>query len=302
MQPHLKRSGAPLANLCHEVPSPERSGSKLLDYPKRLSPERLETQLNKMMVIFCRRMDLRRCFFPMAIPIMSFALVPLGPQDGTTVGPQFEVASIRPGAPGARGATIYNPTRERFAINSITTKALIAYAYDVREFEVSGGPSWVGTEEYDIVAKPQGEASNARILAMAKNLLAERFNLTLHHESKEMPVLALTVAKVGPRLHRSEAKGGPEIRGGRGRLVGRKVTMGMLAAQLAGRVLDRAVLDRTEIAGEFDIDLEWTPDENPGPGPSIFTALQEQLGLKLETQKGVVDVLVIDHVERPSAN
>jgi uncharacterized protein (TIGR03435 family) len=117
-----------------------------------------------------------------------------------------------------------------------------------------------------------------------------------------MPVLALTVAKGGARLHPSEATGGAEVRGGRGRLVARRVTMGMLAAQLAGRVLDRAVLDRTEIAGEFDVDLEWTPDESPDPGSSIFTALQERLGLKLESQRGVVDVLVIDHVEKPSAN
>ena len=138
---------------------------------------------------------------------------------------------------------------------------------------------------------------------MAKNLLAERFNLTLHHESKEMPVLALTVAKGGARLHPSEATtGGPEIRGGRGRLVARKVTMGMLAAQLAGRVLDRALLDRTEIAGEFDVDLQWTLDESPDPGSSIFTALQEQLGLTLKSTKGPVEVLVIDSVDRPSAN
>src|SRR5580698_9737737 len=121
---------------------------------------------------------------------------------------------------------------------------------------------------------------------MARNLLAERF----------------TVAKGGANLHLSASTGGPEVRGGRGHLIARKVTMGMLAAQLAGRVLDRAVLDRTEIGGEFDVDLQWTPDESPDPGASIFTALQEQLGLKLETQKGVVDVLVIDHVERPSAN
>jgi uncharacterized protein (TIGR03435 family) len=252
-----------------------------------------ETRFNKTMATFCRRMG---------ILFMGFALVPLGAQNGTTAGPQFEVASIRPGALGARGPTIYNPTRGRFAIDSITTKALIAYAYDVREFQVSGGPGWVGSEEYNIVAKPQGEVSNEKILAMTRSLLAERFNLTLHHESKEMPVLALTVAKGGARLHPSEATGGPEVRGGRGRLVARNVTMGMLAAQLAGRVLDRPVFDRTEIAGQFDVDLKWTPDESPDPGSSIFSALQEQLGLRLETQKGAVDVLVIDHVEKPSAN
>ena len=233
---------------------------------------------------------------------MSIALVPLGAQNGTTAGPQFEVASIKPSTPGSHGPTIYNPTRERVALSTLTTKSLIAYAYDVRDFQVSGGPSWVGSEEYDIVAKPQGEASNERILAMARGLLAERFNLTLHHEFKEMPVLALVVSKGGPRLQPSVGTGGPEVRGGRGRLVARKVTMGLLAAQLAGRVLGRAVLDRTGIVGEFDVNLEWTPDESPDPGSSIFTALQEQLGLKLETQKGVVDVVVIDRVERPSAN
>jgi uncharacterized protein (TIGR03435 family) len=241
-------------------------------------------------------------FFRTAIVFVSIARVPTSAQNGTSAEPQFEVASVKPSAPGSRGPTIYNPTRERFAITSITTKSLIAYAYDVRDFQVSGGPSWVGSKEYDIVAKPQGEASNERILAMARGLLAERFNLTLHHESKDMPVLALVVAKGGPRLQPSVGTGGPEVRGGRGRLVARKVTMGLLAAQLAGRVLGRAVLDRTGIVGEFDVNLEWTPDESPDPGSSIFTALQEQLGLKLETQKGVVDVLVVDHVERPSPN
>src|ERR1700722_10243295 len=89
-----------------------------------------------------------------------------------TAAPQFEVASIKPSAPGARGPTIYNPTRERFAITSITAKALIAYAYDVREFQISGGPGWLGSEEYDIVAKPDGDVRGDRVLAMARALLA----------------------------------------------------------------------------------------------------------------------------------
>jgi hypothetical protein len=233
-----------------------------------------------MIVIFCRRMAVQRSFFRAAIVFMSIARFPMWAQNGTAAAPQFEVASIRPSKPGSRGPTIYNPTHERFAISTITTKSLIAYAYDVRDFQVSGGPSWVGSEEYDIVAKPERGASNESILAMARALLAERFSLTLHHESKEMPALALVVSKGGPRLQPSVGTGGPEVRGGWGRLVARKVTMGLLAAQLAGRVLDRPVLDRT----------------------GIFTALQEQLGLKLETQKGTVDVLVVDHVERPSAN
>ena len=126
---------------------------------------------------------------------MLIARIPAAAQNGLAAGPQFEVASIKRSAPGSRGQTIYNPTAVRFAITSITTKSLVAYAYDVRDFQVSGGPGWIESEEYDIVAKPQGEATTERILAMARGLLAERFKLTLHHESKEMSVLALTVAR-----------------------------------------------------------------------------------------------------------
>jgi uncharacterized protein (TIGR03435 family) len=221
--------------------------------------------------------------------------------DGLRIPAEFEVASIRPSAPGTRGPTIYNPTPERFAIDGITTKSLIAYAYDVREFQISGGPRWLESDQYDIIAKPQGDTNGQRIMAMTRNLLADRFRLKLHRESKEIPVLALAVAKGGPKLQPSVAQG-LEVRGGEGRLTARKITMGMMAAQLAGRVLGRPVLDRTGITGEFDIELKWAPDENPDSGPSIFTALQEQLGLRLEAQRGPVDLLVIDHVERPSAN
>jgi hypothetical protein len=100
------------------------------------------------MVIFCRRMAVPCCFFRTAIVFITIARVPVGAQNGTTAEPQFEVASVKPSAPGSRGPTIYNPTRDRFAITAITTKSLIAYAYDVRDFQVSGGPSWVGSEEY----------------------------------------------------------------------------------------------------------------------------------------------------------
>lgn len=241
-------------------------------------------------------------FVRTAIAFAMIMRIPAGAQNGTPAEPQFEVASIKPSEPGSRGPTFYNPTRERFAIETITTKSLVAYAYDVRDFQISGGPKWFDSDEYDIVAKPQGDASNERVLAMARGLLAERFNLKLHHESKEMSVLALTVAKGGLKLHPSGSTNGPEVRGGKGRLIARNVTMGLLAAQLASRVLDRPVLDQTGVAGEFDINLQWTPDDRPDRGPSIFTALEEQLGLKLVSQKGAVDVLVVDQVEKPSAN
>jgi uncharacterized protein (TIGR03435 family) len=237
-----------------------------------------------------------------AVILMNIALVAADAQTNVDLAIRFEVASIKPGTPGMIGPNIYNPTRERFAVESITTKALIGYAYDVREFQISGGPGWLRSEEYTIVARPGGDAGRERILAMVRNLLAERFQLTVHHESKEMPVLELVIAKGGPKLRPSPRADGPEVRGGRSRLIARNVTMEMLAAQLAGRVLVRPILDRTGLKGAFDVDLEWTPDENPDAGPSVFTALEEQLGLKLEARKGPVDVLVIDHVERPTEN
>ena len=212
----------------------------------------------------------------------------------STAAQTFEVASIKPSAPGARGPTIYNPTQSRFAISAITLKSLVAYAYDVRDFQISGGPKWLDTDQFEIVAKPEGPVTSERILAMTRSLLAERFALKLHRESKEMPVLALQIAKGGPKLQPATGTG-PEVRGGKGRLVAKNVTMAMFAAQLAARVLDRPVLDRTGLAGEFDIQLEWSPDD-------LFASLQEQLGLKLEAQKGQVEVWVIDHAERPSAN
>ncbi len=247
-------------------------------------------------------MDAPRRLFRYAMILMNIAPVAVEAQTTASPAPRFEVASIKPGAPGVPGPNIYNPTRERFAVESITTKALIAYAYDVREFQISGGPGWLRSEEYTIVARPEGDAGRERILAMVQNLLAERFRLTVHHESKEMPVLELAIAKGGSKLQPSSGTAGPEVRGGRGRLIARNVTMEMLAAQLAGRVLVRPILDRTGLTGTFDVNLEWTPDENPDAGPSIFTALEEQLGLKLETRKGPVDVLVIDRVERPTEN
>jgi bla regulator protein BlaR1 len=217
-------------------------------------------------------------------------------------GVEFEVASIKPSSPGTIGPTIYNSTRERFAIDGISLKGLIAYGYDVRDFQVSGGPGWVDSDQYDIVAKPQGDITSQSILEMTRNLLAERFNLRLHRETKEMTAFSLTVAKGGAKLQRSEGSAGPEIRGGKGRLVARNVTLEMFAAQLAGRALGRPVLDHTDLDGKFDITLDWAPDERPDLGPSLFTAMQEKLGLKLVAEKSTVEVLVIDNVERPSAN
>jgi uncharacterized protein (TIGR03435 family) len=149
---------------------------------------------------------------------------------------------------------------------------------------------------------------------MMQSLLADRFKLTVHQETKEMPIYALVVAKNSPKLQPSKAEE-TEFGGSRGQFLCQKVPMSMLAGQLR-RLLGRPVHDETGLTGEYDFKLEWTPDEPPAnagtaeartappdrTGPSIFTALQEQLGLRLESRKGVVVVLVVDRVERPSEN
>jgi uncharacterized protein (TIGR03435 family) len=220
---------------------------------------------------------------------------------------------------------------------------LLTLAYDVREFQISGGPGWISTERYDIMAKA-GDASDSgssddprkmtdeqrkavadQMRERLRALLAERFQLTSHRETKEQSVYALVVGKSGSKLQESQMKEGDAGRGrmmmGRGQFSGQGVALQMLTQSLSSQ-LGRPVIDRTGLKGNFDFKLEWTPDpgQSGGPfggglppgadappppdsnGPSVFTALQEQLGLRLESQKGPVEMLVIDKVEKPSEN
>lgn len=214
---------------------------------------------------------------------------------------QFEVATIKPSQEAGRGSTFYNPTPDRFRFDNVSVKALIAYAYNVRDLQIAGASGWVVTDSYDVLAKPEGAIGDDRAREMVQSLLAERLNLKIHEETKEMPVYALVTAKSGPKLAKSAMPDQPTAHGGFGRLSGRHVTLEMLADLLAGQV-ERPVIDKTGIDGQYDIDLHWTPEESPEPGPSIFSALQDQLGLRLESQKAPQEVVVIDHVERPSEN
>lgn len=216
-------------------------------------------------------------------------------------GPQFEVASIKPGDPGERGQTFYYPQRDWFRVTGITMKGLIAYAYDVREFQLDGASGWLATDRYDVLAKIEGEQPEQQIRSMVQSLLAARMNLKVHHETREMSVLDLTIAKGGAKIHATTPPGGPTMRGGEGQLTGKNLTMDMLASLLANRV-ERPVVNQTGMAGQFDINLEWTDQENAGTAPSLFTAVQEQLGLKLETNHAPADVVVIEHADRPSPN
>jgi uncharacterized protein (TIGR03435 family) len=189
----------------------------------------------------------------------------------------------------------------------------------LQDYQLSGGTASIEDEPYDIVAKAESPVEDDQLMLMLRRLLADRFKLKFHRESKEMQGYALVVGKNGPKLHEVELAGKGWARNRVGAIEGQEISTVRLAEILAGR-LGHPVVDLTGIKGVFDLKLSWTPDtstvrnpaenkESPAAesmsdpsGPSIFTALQEQLGLKLEARKVPADIIVIDHVERPSEN
>jgi uncharacterized protein (TIGR03435 family) len=186
----------------------------------------------------------------------------------------------------------------------VTPKDLIIWAYGLKAYQVSG-PSWITQEWYDINAKAAEPVPEDRLRLMVRSLLSQRFKMGAHTETRTLPVYLLTVARNGPKIHpvTSEGPAGyiPRQRG----LAARHITMPRFAELLSGKI-DRPVTDMTGLPGLYDIDLDWAPDTIVPPdadlGPSVFTAIQEQLGLKLEPTKGPLEILVIDHIERPSEN
>jgi uncharacterized protein (TIGR03435 family) len=247
---------------------------------------------------------------------------------GQSAAPAFEVATIKPSAElmtwsgfllpgGARLVGDGNLCPQCFEASHVTVKAMVAFAYGVRDFYISGGPGWAGGDRFDIVAKTETSATPAQIRVMMQTLLKERFKLAVRHETRNVTVYQLVVAKGAPKLTESSLKGGGIGFPGRGTAVGRGTPIFGLASFLQ-TLLGDVVLDKTGLTASYDFKLTWVPDEaqagKPGAqgvaaangveesGPSIFTALQEQLGLKLEASKGPVETLVIEGVEKPSAN
>jgi uncharacterized protein (TIGR03435 family) len=237
--------------------------------------------------------------------------------------PAFEVVSVKrtegqPVNSGFRRAAggVLNAT-------NVSVRFLIEYAYDVRDDQISGGPAWLDSERYEVLAKPggdtdaagqapSGDSANLKKLR-TQSLLADRFHVTLHRETKELPVFALTVAKNGPKGLRESTAGRPDFVSNGHHLNCQRVSMTMFAKDFLARETGRSVTDKTGIAGDFDFTLDWTSDDAP-PGasadggaaivqfPPLLRAIQEQLGLKLEQQKGPVEILVIDHAEKPAEN
>ncbi|HEY4364738.1 MAG TPA: TIGR03435 family protein [Bryobacteraceae bacterium] len=220
--------------------------------------------------------------------------------------PAFEVASIRPSPALANWSGFQLPGGERFQASHVTLKAMIAYAYEVREFTISGGPGWASSELFEIEAKVPGEATAARARAMMRTVLEERFKLAVRRETKDTAVYQLVVAKgIRPKLEES-TEGGFLKYVGRGQVEGHGYPMSGLAKYLES-LLRQPVLEKTGLTARYNFKLNYTPDETqaalPVPAgvatdaPSLYAALQEQLGLKLEPAKGPVEFIVIDHAE-----
>ncbi len=227
----------------------------------------------------------------------------------------YDYVTVKPGTHMAGGGMRMSSTPNSFSATNISLESLIMSAYDLQMDDlISGLPVWAKSATFDIEAKMAADTFAAyrklpRKLQweqdqhMMQSLLKDRFNLKVHHATRQMPVYTLVIAKDGSKLTESTTKQGRgSVRDGQ--IDYRDADLETLAYSLSGAV-GRIVLGETGLTGKYDLTLKWTPDEERGSadaGPSIFTAVQEQLGLKLKSTTGPVDTIVVDHIERPSAN
>jgi uncharacterized protein (TIGR03435 family) len=226
------------------------------------------------------------------ICVTSFAQAP----------PAFEVASVKRDVSGGNGGGTRVSRGGIFSASNSTLQALIRYAYGVKDYQIQG-PGWMGTERYDIEAKARSDRSSRDIELMLQGLLGERFGLKIRREVRQMPVYALVVANGGSKLPESKPADSSAVTSSNHSIVANKVSVKTLATLLAGQ-MDRPVLDSTGIEGTFDVSLEWTADsDGAAGGASVFSALTEQLGLRLESQSGPVEIILVDHAEKvPTEN
>jgi len=240
--------------------------------------------------------------------VLACALPAIGQAQASaaTATTSFEASSVKPNRSGGLGTQyLFRPTPGGITASNINLRDYVKWAYGVRDYQISM-PAWFSEERYDIVTKTGSPASNDQLKRMLQLLLADRFKIMLHHETRTLAVYAMTVGKGGPKLHEVEGAGPVQFRSGH---FSGPFSMPNLAAALSTR-LDLPVVDQTGLTGFYNLTLDWTPDGHTGPGdsetgssgdktrPSIFVAIQEQLGLKLQAQKGPVDVLVIDRAEK----
>jgi len=243
--------------------------------------------------------------------------------------PSFEVATIKPNNSGATQMQRLVIRGRNFNTVASSVQDLLSFAYNVQSKQIVNGPAWIGNDRFDIDAVPDAEGvpNSQQIRVMIQKLLADRFKLTFHHEQREMEAYVLEVGKSGPKMTVNESKGqlpGLGFGPGQGGITLRagNATMADLTGFLQVLVLDRPVVDRTGLTARYDLKVTFTPDDSQFNGhpprmpaaadgsapaeaaaaPSLYEAFQEQLGLKLTAEKTQVDVIVIDHVEKPSPN
>ena len=295
---------------------------------------------------------------PVGLVFMSAPPSRAQPAAPSTPAPTFEVVSIKPNHEGSGNVMVRMAPGGRFEAQNITLRFLLQEAYGVKDAQISGAPGWVDSEHYNIDAKTDDASAGdgpgddkrkvdrddmqARFRLMLQAMLADRFKLALHHDSKELSEYVLVVAKNGPKLHETSAPpadaaptdrppgppapGSPMPRGairimGRGDLSVSGVALAQFADVLS-RQIGHIVVDKTGLKGEYDFTLKWTPDEGQGQmfrgageppregappppdanGPSIFTALQEQLGLRLKPDKATVPVVIVESATSPTLN
>lgn len=237
--------------------------------------------------------------------------------------PVVEVATIKPSNPDERRFGIGVRPGGAFSTAGTTLRDLITFAFGVHARQIVGAPGWIEADKFDISGKPdiEGMPNDKQMRSMMQKLLADRFKLALHHDKRELTVYAITVGPAGAKLTKSQSTGLP-LPGlgfrGLGSMMARNATIADVASLLQTMVLDRPVVDQTGLTDRYDLTLNWAPDDSqfrvrgdqpplPPPAdsdtrPDLFKAVQEQLGLKLESTKAATDVLVLDHVEKPGAN
>jgi uncharacterized protein (TIGR03435 family) len=326
-----------VCKLCLASPLACASGVSGADLKKRIETImscRIGRRLNALNKLLLASLGGLAVVVPVAIGLLNPARAQEQPAQ------TFEVASIKPSDPAKRNIMIrFSPN---FTAEGVTARALLDESYEVHDFQIEGLPKWAESDRYDISAKvdsadegqfPPGKMSDEQFDAMAKvnrarirALLADRFQLKLHNVTKEMPVYELVVTKNGPKLQETKNQEPGHRRGlmmRPGELTGADANMQFLA-RVISQETSRVVIDKTRLTGRYDFTLHYTPerrmgappsaDGGPGPspemkvpdsdtnGPPLVTALQEQLGLKLQPAKGPVDTLVVDHIEKPSPN
>jgi uncharacterized protein (TIGR03435 family) len=220
----------------------------------------------------------------------------------------FGAVSIKPNLSGS-GSSHSNTSRGRLTAVNVSAKMYIQWAFGIKDFQIAGGPAWLDTARFDITAVTgtSEDLNDKALQSLLQAMLAERFHLTFHREMKELPIYSLIVAKGGPKLtpHTGEGSGSSTHVSSDSGKATMSVTRASLPrlADILGRQLNRTVVDNTGLPGEYDLKMDWAPNPTAETeGASIFTAVQEQLGLKLESTKGPVEMIVIDTMERPSEN